>query len=139
MKQKDVLWVRRGSVTKCDRDDGDDGDERTTRQIRTRFPNAVRYLVYLSACPLVCLSACPVSSVPLLSLREFREFREFKVTFPNLPNLPNIPNIPNLTPFVSSVSFVSFEKECATHPIQFAHFTFFPTFANWRIINLIIL
>ncbi len=28
----------------------------TKRQIRTRFPNAVRSLVYLSACLLVCLS-----------------------------------------------------------------------------------
>ena len=68
-------------MTKCDRDDRDDrddGDERTTRQIRTRFPNAVRYLVYLSACPLVRLSACPVSSVPLLSLKRQKRQKRLK-------------------------------------------------------------
>ena len=66
-------------------------DERTKRQIRTRFPNAVRSLVYLSARLLVCLSVC-LSLLSLLSLlwqshsmlwvRRFPRFAKFRRCYP---------------------------------------------------------
>ena len=147
MKQKDVLWVRRGSVTKCDRDDRDDrddGDERTTRQIRTRFPNAVRSLVYVSACPLVRLSACPVSSVPLLSLKRQKRQKRLKGSRyqRRCPSHPFGPYRPYVYRGAEATNFGVVKKKnprrsCSTRVFSTQRTTFFRT-NSWMIWNVYI-